>query len=198
MALPLSPVTVAEHAARAGFRTKDLIIAVAVAYTESQGYAERDGGLWRLPGEPGGDPAGNAVKAYTRWKAGGWDQWTSYRTGRYLLWMPAATAAVGAEGVINIITNPIGVGQAVGADIKSAAQGLPLTNPLDAARDALTLAYKAGAWVANPHNWTRVAWVVTGGALIIVGAVKIARPQRALGVVEAVLNRGGATLGRKR
>jgi len=198
MAFPLNPVSIAEHAARAGFRKQDLVIAVAVALAESQGYADRAGGLWNLPGEAGGDPAGNAVKAYARFQTGGWGQWSSYRGNRYLLWMPAAGGAVAAEGVKNIVTNPVGVGQAVGQDVKSTAQNLPLVDSLDAAKDALTLAYKAGAWVANPQNWIRVSQVITGGALIVVAAVMIIRPERVLTGVESVLARGGASLNYRR
>jgi len=182
--VPLNPVTVAEHAARAGWRGTELVTAVAVAYAASGGFPERAGGLWALPGEPGGDPAGNAVKAHTRWGSGGWSQWPAYTSRKYLLFMPPATAAVAAATVKDII----GLDQAkAGAKaVQEAVTELPGADVLDTARSALSFVAKAGGWLANPDNWTRVARVVVGGGMIIAAVVMVTRPYAEQPLLNAV------------
>lgn len=172
--MPLNPVTVAEHAARAGWRGVDLVTAVAVAYAASGGFPERAGGLWALPGEPGGDAAGNAVKAHARWSAGGWGQWPAYTSRKYLIFMPPASAAVAAASVKNIIDTD--TAKAGAKAVQEAATSIPVPNPLDAARDALTLAQRAGSWLSNSDNWVRIARVVVGGGMIIAAVVMVVRP----------------------
>lgn len=48
------------------------------------------------------------------------------------------------------------------------------TDMLGAARQAIALAGKAAAWISDAHNWTRIAFVVGGGAAILVGAQQLA------------------------
>lgn len=196
----LNPLTVAQFAAGAGWRGGDLAVATAVALAESGGWTDRPGGLWNLPGVPGGDPAGNAAKAFARWRGpGGWGQWASHRNRRYLLFMPAAGPAAAAAEAAVIANDPKGE---VVDDIAEAAGKLPGAGMLDAAKSALTLAFKAGAWMANPDNWIRVAQVGIGGALIVGALVMIAKPavESAAGgvagtivrpVVKGLVSRGG-------
>lgn len=173
--MALSPASVAVHAATAGWRGTDLVTAVAVAYAESGGWPDRPGGLWGLPGEPGGDPAGNASKAHARQLAGGWSQWDGYTSRRYLLYMPLAGAAVAAPQVVAIITAD------AARNVREGLGALPGADVLDTARSALTLGVKAGGWMAERHNWVRVAQVVAGAGLLFVGVAMIARPDQTLG-----------------
>lgn len=173
----LNPVTIATHAARAGWRGADLVVAVAVALAESGGNEGRAGGLWNLPGVAGGDPAGNAVKAYARWKgSGAWGQWASHRNNAYLLFMPIAAAATASADVAGVIRDPAGAAGAVVDSITEAAKNLPGADLVSVIQGPVALAYKAGAWMANPGSWERVAQVIVGGGLIIASVVMIARP----------------------
>lgn len=183
--MPLNPVTVAEHAARAGWRGAELVTAVAVAYASSGGAPERAGGLWALPGEPGGDPAGNAVKAHARWASGGWGQWPGYTNRTYLIFMPPAGAAVAAASVKEIIG--LDKAKAGAKAAQEAVTELPGADMLDTARGALTFVAKAAGWLSNPDNWTRVARVVVGGGMIIASVVMVTRvDQKAMSAVGAV------------
>lgn len=175
MAFLLYP-TIAAHAATAGFRDKDLTIAVAVAGATSLGNDGAPGGLWGLPGVPGGDPAGNAVKAFERWRAGGWAQFPAYSSGRYLLFMPAAQVAVQSSKVLEILNK--GAKQAK-ENVETAVDSA--NTIVDAAQDAVAIGVKAGAWLSKRENWIRIAEVVIGGAMVIVSLTMIANPERALG-----------------
>lgn len=167
----LSGIAIAKHAATAGFRGNDLVISVAVALGSSLGNDSQAGGLWDLPGVPGGDPAGNATKAYARWKAGGWDQWSAYTSKRYLLFMPGAAASAAAKEVLDIIGE---AGEKAGDAIDTGK------DMLDAAQNAVGALQKAGAWLSKRENIIRVAQVAIGGAMIIAAVAMITRPERAL------------------
>lgn len=164
----LPPWTIAEHAARAGWRGTDLVIAVAVAMGESGGNEQRAGGLWSVAGDPGGDPAGNARAAFARWKQSGWSTFKAHNDKRYLLFMPGAAVAISSAGVVEAIKDPAGAAKAVARD-------LPGADMLDAAQNALTLGYKSAGWLGNRNNWSRIAYVmlgtglVWGGLLMVVG-----------------------------
>lgn len=176
----LSPVTIALHAARAGWRGTDLIVAVAVAMAESGGNENRTGGLFNLPGVPGGDPAGNARAAYARWKTAGWGPSKAHNDKRYLLFLPAAQMAVQAATVQAVISDP-------GEAVRQVTQKLPGADMLDAAKSGLSLGYKASHWLSDRNNWTRIAFVMLGTGLVWGGLLMVAgRP---------VMNTTGAVVG---
>lgn len=112
----LSASQIAQYAAGAGFTGNDLVIAVAIALTESSGNPNAHGdptlaqgsfGLWQIysgahpefaPFTQLFDPATNAAAAYQVYQQAGdsFTPWTgSYTNGLYLANMPAAQAAVG-------------------------------------------------------------------------------------------------------
>lgn len=167
------PVAIATYAARAGFRGTDLIVAVAVALGESGGNANKAGGLWNIPGAAGGDPAGNAAAAFSRWRSGGWGQWGAYRNNRYALFLPAAGAAATAESVVRLVDDPVGYVQDA---VSTLAGKLPGGDALAAAQDALTLGYKAGAWLSDRNNWVRIAQVVVGSGMLLGAVIIISKP----------------------
>lgn len=160
-----TPIDVAVWAARAGWRGNDLTVAVAVALAASRGNPSASGGLYGIGG--GGDGQSQSNTAHARWKASGWGTFKAHNSRAYLLQMPAAGAAVVAAEARDIISDPAGAA----SEIVEAAGQLPGADVLDAAKGALTLAYKAGAWMANPDNWARVLMVVLGGGLVVGGLV---------------------------
>lgn len=36
--------------------------------------------------------------------------------------------------------------------------------------DAAVGAVRAGQWLANPHNWVRISYVIVGAGLVLIGA----------------------------
>lgn len=177
----LNPVTIATHAARAGFRGTDLVTAVAVALAESGGNESKPGGLWNIGAGPPGTPASQAQQAFARHKAGGWAQWATHRSNAYLLFAPMAAAAAASAEVAGIIRDPAGAVENVIGGISEAAGNLPGADMLGTAQGAVALAYKAGYWLGDRHNLERVAQVIVGVGLIIASVVMLARP--AIGAV---------------
>lgn len=161
--MPASPATVSGWAYAAGWRYLDLAVAIAVAYSETGANTGHAGGVWNVPGGPA-DGSANAAAAYKRWQAGGWRQWPTYANGKYLLFMPIATPAAAAAEAL--LTSPAG----------AVATNVPGGDLVSAAQNALTLGIKTQAWVANRHNWARVAEVIVGGALLIGALVMVSKP----------------------
>ncbi len=62
-----------------------------------------------------------------------------------------------------------------GADAVAGAIAGTVGDPLAAAKAALALAAKAGAWMGDSHNWARVAMVVAGAAGILAGLTMLAK-----------------------
>jgi hypothetical protein len=174
--MALSPVAIAKHAATAGWRGADLPVSVAVALASSGGQPDRAGGLWGLPGEPGGDAAGNAVAAFARWRAGGWGMFAHYRDTKWLLFMPIAVPAVAHPDVVAIVAAPVVEGFKEGAE-----SVLPAADMLDIARAGLSFVAKAGAWMSNRHNWVRSAQVLVGAGLVIAAMGMVTRPDQTVG-----------------
>jgi hypothetical protein len=193
----------ADAAFRAGWRGQDLIVAVAVGLAESGGNpAARNTsggadsrGVWQINVAAGAHPEyadrnlydldTNAAAAFEIWKAHGWGPWQAHNNGAYLLRMPAALAAVEARGLnkIGAAASDAASAAAAGAfggvgigALSDAAHNIPGADALSAARSGLAIVWKAGAWMADPHNWLRVVQVAVGGGLIIGGIVIVARP----------------------
>lgn len=174
----LNPVQVATAAIKAGFGAAqnglgtDQTVATAVALAGSGGNTSHTGGMWLLPGAPP-DADGQAVQAFTAFKASGWTAFTAHKNNSYLLLLPIAAAAVASALAIATAKDPIGAAKAatditVGA-VKDAASNLPGAGIVDVAKAAVAILYKAAAWMGEASNWVRVASVVAGGSMIIVG-----------------------------
>jgi hypothetical protein len=68
------------------------------------------------------------------------------------------------NALADTLTDPVG---AAGALVDAAASPVAaLVSGLQAMLEAVN---RVGAWVSEPHNWTRVAYVV-GGAVVVVAA----------------------------
>jgi Lysozyme like domain len=113
----LSPTQIAAVARQAGWPAGDAIIAVAITNPESsrnssaiqQGvpYSAQGWGLWQItPGDSEPqfgidnqllDPLNNARAAWAKFQTqGGFRPWTTYTSGKYLPFVPAAEAGVAA------------------------------------------------------------------------------------------------------
>jgi len=182
--MALSPVEVARHAQRAGFRGNDLVRAVAHAGAESSfdpnatnNIGAGHTGLWQISGVHLRDhpqwtrawlknPANNAVAAYTLFRQSGWQPWLA-TAGRRLLYMKTAEDAVRQIGETNV--DPTTIGGAIDAPDLSGGM-------LGTAKQAIELAVKAGNWINDPSNWLRVLYVGLGGILVVSALIVVVLP----------------------
>lgn len=191
----ISDVAIAQAARGAGVTDPSaLAIAVAVALAESSGRPEAHNpvppddsyGLWQinLIGKLRGRlkdwgltspeqlkvPATNA-KAMASISNGGrnWRPWTTYTSGAYLLYLPRGKKAAAAAGSAQlgdaIATTAGAVGSALGETLGDNESPWYVQPVVQAA--------SAGAWMANRDNWIRVAKVVAGGGVLLVGLLAL-------------------------
>jgi hypothetical protein len=195
----LTPAQIAQWAAGAGFGgvltaaagittakgENPLQVAVAIALAESGGDPDAvhhnadgsvDRGVWQINDRAHPDlyekwpqwwSATNADMAFGVYQSaphGGnsFSPWSTYKSGAYLIHMPAAKTA------ITDVSDPT-------------VQGTVVTNnPLvNATNGLLSIAqgiFKAGAWMASPANWGRVALVTLGGAALVGALFIVAKP----------------------
>ena len=143
----------------------DLTTAVAVALAAG-GNPSAAKGLYGIGG--GGDGLSQSVAAHAEWAAHGWGAFPGHHNGAWLLYVPIAQAAVLEAPVQNAVQNP---GQLIG----DLAKSLPGADMLDQAKSALTILYKAGAWLGNRDNWSRIMLVVLGGGMVVGGVYLAAK-----------------------
>jgi len=211
----LSPAQLAGAARSAGFSGPALVTAVAVALAESGGRTDavntnrngsRDLGLWQIndrahpwiTGQSWQDPKVNAAAAYRVYReaSGSFRPWVAFTSGsssRFTL-----QAAQGAQAPADPPSGGGGILSGLPVDLP----GLPgVGDAVDAAKsagNAVRLVASAGAWISNPHNWLRVAYVIVGGAMVVAGlqltvsgrVQKIAAP--ITGVAKTVATKGKA------
>lgn len=185
----LTPGQIYAYARGAGFTGGAAVEATAVALAESSGETTAtsrnpDGGtnvgLMQLdtPGGKGAgysvaqlqDPATNMAVAFKGWNADGHTftkSWETANNGAAAAHLADAQKAAGSGGV----------GASLGDFFAGAAHqatatpgGLP--NPLSLTEQA----GKILTWIATPANWGRVALVVVGGAVVLVGLAKLTQP----------------------
>lgn len=220
----LSAAQIAQYAAAAGFKGTALRNAVAVALAESGGdtravgvnsdkWRSRDRGLWQINSHWHPDvtdalafnPATAARAAY-RISSGGtnWSPWSVWKNGAAQTQMARAqigvnqAAAGGVVGADFVLPGPIPDVPLPGPDFgpfKTPADILgAVGNPLEAAKTALTLAIKTGAWISDPHNWLRIALVSGGSIGILIALGMIGRSGAAGDTLEALGNAPGKAL----
>jgi hypothetical protein len=180
----------------AGFTGKGLTIAIAVGWAESKGDPHATGrlgekGLWQIyprahpDWDRGGnlyDPNYNARAAFAISNGGtNWLPWTTYKLGIYLLYMPQAEAA--AQKIEQV--------GGIGGAAASVTGSIPDTSGLGQSLSSLAALPEAfnriGVWISNPANWTRVAEVAIGGALLLLALSAISKP-----VTEPIIKAAGA------
>jgi hypothetical protein len=165
----LSDNEIAAAAAAGGFSGLNQTIAVAVALAESGGRTtaianEPDGshsyGLWQINSvhtdvlRMGNwqDPNTNAKMAFRIFTENrGWTPWSTYNNMRYQMFMSRAQIAVPNAASANTTT------------------GLDNIPGLSSAADAV----KFFKFIADPHNWYRLALILTGAVLLIIVAIVI-------------------------
>lgn len=204
MATSYTPAQLAVIAGAAGFTGDGLNKAVAVALAESGGnpqavgvnadkWRSRDRGLWQINNHwhpevtdaQAFNPASAAKAAYTISHAGrDWSQWST--------WPVAAGAQLGRArmGIAQAQqAGHVGV-KAVAAGNHIPIPGLPdipipgipdvpgldsLTDVAGSVATSAKVLVKAGAWIADSHNWVRVAWVAGGSVGILIALVMIGK-----------------------
>lgn len=183
-----------------------ITIGVAVAYAESGGRTDatnqnrngsRDLGLWQIndgahpwiKSQNWQDPGVNTAAAFRVWReaGGSWRPWVAYTSGSYRQYLLQGKQGADAP-VTPGASDPLVADPALGlGDITDAAESVA---------DAVKLAASVATWVANPHNWLRVAWVAGGGVMILAGLNLAARPLTApavssvKGVAKTVATKG--------
>lgn len=199
----LSLASIGQTAYQAGFRDKDLVVAIAVAFAESRGKTDAYGdgalqtsvwgpsvGLFQirsLKAEKGKgtvrdelanlDPQTNANHAFQIWKQSGWGAWSSHSNGSYLLWMAPATSAA---AIAQTTGNVTGVYNAAGDAVSEAVSPI-----LEVAKEPIRML----KWLGDPGSQIRIAKVIVGGALVIAAFQIIVRPyaMSAVGTVASVV-----------
>lgn len=187
------PLTIAQAAYEAGVRSPGpLAQAVAVALAESGGNERAHNavppddsyGLWQInmlgslgparrtqfgitSNEQLYDIATNA-KAMAAISSGGtnWKPWSTFQGARYWLAYPGSVvvansviAAKGAAGVAESVTEPI-------------------SDAVDAARQAVGGMQQAAVWLSDRNNWFRVAKVMAGLSLVVGGVLLASKPMQ--------------------
>lgn len=170
----LSPNQIAGYVIQAGWSGNDVVTGTAVALAESGGKTDiigpansngtRDYGLFQINSihkptdKDWQNPVVNAQMAKGIWEGrkkatgNGWQAWSAYSNGRYLLFMAQATAAAkspeGGQGVnpTPTGTEPSGAGT---ADISGIAKFMEL--------------------LSNPQTWWRVGYFIAGGFMFLFG-----------------------------
>ncbi len=184
----LSARQIAAVAQRAGFKGRDVTIAVAVALAESGGRTDavntanrngsRDYGLWQINTVHGSlltrgswsNPDDNARMAYTVFSQAGnsWRPWATYNSGRYLAFMGAASAAsANPDGS----TTPSGNAQTA---------GFPGSEQLDGI-------LKFGQFVTDSNNWKRAGLFLMGGILLIIALMRMTGDNQLSGVTKSAI-----------
>jgi len=158
-----SPATIARWVIDAGWGGLDRITATAVAVSTG-GDPAGPGGLFGLSGGSA-DGAVQAKDAHSAVVASGWDVLPAHRTGRYIVYIPIATAAVqaiGASNIVSTIPNPVeGAKQAADAASQLA--------------DTLTAPVRTLAYLGTAEAQERIAKFLIGAALVVVGGIIFAR-----------------------
>lgn len=168
----------------------------------SDRWHSRDRGLWQINSHwhpevsdaEAFNPASAARAAYRISSGGGsWSPWATWpvsanvQRGRATAGVAkylqsrglSGSASAGAAGSGSGSTTAAGdeftaldalslPGDVVGAVLK-------VSNPLEAAKQAVFLMAKAGMWMADPHNWLRVVMVTGGGVAVLAGIGMLAK-----------------------
>jgi hypothetical protein len=178
----ISEIDTARAAYGAGFRSKDLPTAVAVAMAESRLNTDAIGdggnsfGLWQIhkPSHPElfagnanwRDPATNARMAKAVHDKQGWSAWTMYKNGVYLLFISGAS-----------IQNAVRVAETEGGT-SAAISGVTGTveNVTGSVGDINETLKTVVRFFSTGENWARLGMIVLGGVLMIVAGAIVARP----------------------
>jgi hypothetical protein len=194
--MKLTPENIAVPAISAGWAkgSKDLGIAIAVALAESGGETQQisgpnhdgshDYGLWQIndlahpdlmkPGVDWSNQFINAQMAHTIWAKSGWNAWSAYKNGSYVLHLLQGQSAANNPSVLSPDRGGVLGETARGAEL--AASDVVNNDWIKAIVGFFKLFGQAAIWIADPGNWLRVAKVAIGGALVVGGIYVVTRP----------------------
>lgn len=135
------------------------------------------------------DPMVNAKAAFDL-SSGGHNllPWSTFTSGAYKQFVPKVQAAFTSTapkkgepgystGKADPIGNVLGLGAAAagaGGKVLSAAEQAAAATASSLA-SLVSIITKAGAWVANRHNWVRIIEVLTGVIAVVVGALMVSK-----------------------
>lgn len=181
----LSNIQLASWARSAGFPEEQIPMAVAIALAESRGRLDaisptRDYGPWQInefwnpalfQKYPEWWSVTNAKMAYEVWQEGGWNRWTTYKTGEYQFFL-----ADGRLGAASVGSN------AIPADTPESKTNTVLNTPDalvqvgNAIKGVAAAFSKAGQWLGREENIVRVAQVAIGIGLLVSAIVVVVKP----------------------
>ena len=113
------------------------------------------------------NPAVNARVAAAILKSQGPSAWSTYTSGAYKKYYGGSDTDTGTATDASFPD--------VGVTLSDAAGSV--LGGVSAVGDAVSLLARAGAWMSNPHNWLNVAYVVTGGGVILMALSATVRGQ---------------------
>lgn len=128
-----------------------------------------------------------------------WTPWSAFKNGRYRDHWGEAAKAAGTTGSVGLpdIPNPVDAVTAVPDALRAVAEAVQ-----NAAAAALEVANRLGTWIAEPHNWQRVGFVVGGALLVVLAGAAIAGDTRTgqavVGAATNVATRGTLSGPRRR
>jgi hypothetical protein len=207
----LTPAQIAGVSSRAGFAGSNLVIAVAVALAESGGNPEAthqnsdshhsvDYGLFQINSywnasylKQGNwkDPQQNAQMAYAIYKANGWGDWVTYKTGAYMSHITTANTAVSNYGVSGSAPLPTDTTAAHWYDSPWASPGGAAGQLFgDLVPDNMSGALGALTWLWNPKNMLRALEFLAGILLLLLGLRALATGEDATQTIQIIANKG--------
>lgn len=191
----------ATWARQGGFPENVIAEAVAVSIAENQsgdvgaiGGPNPDGsydyGIWQINEKwhpdlfqrfPQWWSVANASMAKEVWAQAGnsFEPWSTWKAGKHKAYLSRGEAAAKSAGGNTSQSDPNtewdipGISDTIDAIAAVAETLRGIGNGIKAAAGAV---FKTGVWAANPNNWERVALVVAGGGLLIVGTTLLLKP----------------------
>ena len=112
------------------------------------------------------NPMNNALAAKVILNSQGLRAWEAYTNGAYKRYYSSTVTQADVD--IDNFIDPYGFGDAEGF-------GSDLLSGLDAAKQGLEVTVKTAAWIANPKNWIRIAYVTGGVLVVLVGLNMVSR-----------------------
>jgi hypothetical protein len=180
------------------YASHDPVTAVAVALAEHRGTVRTDAvsptgdvGIWQInvashpqwTREQLKDPTTNAEAMRQISDHGrNWSAWTgTYKIGLHLGYMARARQAVEAtHGSVSDLPLSERLGDVAGA----------VTNPLDSITGAIGGIVSFLEWLSDPDTWRRIALVIAGGGIVLVGVAVVARGTDVGQAAEQVVTKG--------
>lgn len=170
----LSMAQIEAYARGAGFAGNDFVIAGAIAEAESSGRTDVVNfvpcvGLWQInirahpqyTMQAMKDPAQNASAAYAIFRSEGWQAWSTYTSGAYKRYLGKAAASASATDHIDLGKIP-GVGPAIAV--------VSNLGKINTALDS----------IMDPTTWRRIAFMLVGVIMIMIGVVKMSATQKTI------------------